>query len=295
MLDVKQLKQLVALYEAGTVTAAAAQLHISQPALTAHLNQIESGLGEQLFMRSVKGLQATPLGEALYHRARAMLLQWNDFNHEVALFAGAEKGEIRIVCGAVIELSILPDACLDFLQQYPGVDLHVSVINPQRMLEWMRQGSVDVAIGAFPNVTELAMELLDTRQQRVAFFVRAGHPLLGMRNWRKAMRNFPLAGPEIPADTLSWMEQSSLLSTHRNLASDSYVLLKRIAQGTDHILGAPGFLVADEVAAGKLVELPLENTPVWKASVLVSRAATHSKIVQAFITCVKRQMESIIP
>lgn len=293
MLDVKQLRQLIALYEAGTVTAAAAQLHISQPALTAHLNRLESGLGEQLFIRSVKGLEATPLGLALYHRAKTMLLQWRAFDSEVQLLAGAEKGEVRIVCGAVIEQGILPEACLQFLQQHPGVDLQVSVFNPVRMLECMRQGDADVAVGAFANVEGLEVELLDTRHQRIAFYVRPGHPLLGMKNWRAALRQFPLAAPEIPAETLAWMEQYGLLSPQRNLACDSYVLLKRVAEGTDHILGAPRFLVADEVSAGNLVELPLDKTPEWTASVLVSRPAIHSKVVQAFIACVKQQMELI--
>ncbi len=45
MLEVKQLRQVVALFELGTVTGAAERLHISQPALTTHLNRIESQLG----------------------------------------------------------------------------------------------------------------------------------------------------------------------------------------------------------------------------------------------------------
>ncbi len=73
ILDAKQIKQLVALYEIGSVTGAAEKLHISQPALTAHLNSLESRLGEKPFIRSAKGLEATPLGHELYLRSKAML------------------------------------------------------------------------------------------------------------------------------------------------------------------------------------------------------------------------------
>ncbi len=80
MLDIKQLRQLVALYEVGSVTGAAEKLHISQPALTAHLNRLESRLGDKLFIRSVKGLEATPLGRELYLRSKDKLRQWQAFD-----------------------------------------------------------------------------------------------------------------------------------------------------------------------------------------------------------------------
>ncbi len=293
-LDIKQLRQVKALYEAGTVTGAAEKLHISQPALTAHLNRLESVLGEKLFIRSAKGLEPTPLGQAVYDRARDMLLQWRDLESELSLLAGAEKGEIRVVCGAVIEQGIIPGASVAFLRSHPGVDLQVTVLNPERMLEWLREGMADVAVGAFPTVAGLNAQVLDTRDQRVAFYVRAGHPLLGLRKWKSQLRNFPLAGPEIPAETRRWMEVEGLLSTHRNLASDSYVLLKRVVLGTDHILGAPRFLFAEEVAAGALVELPLTDTPMWSVSVLVSRPASQSRVVQAFTACIRQEMEQLL-
>lgn len=295
MLDVKQLRQLVAMYEVGSVTGAAEKLHISQPALTAHLNRLESRLGEKLFIRSAKGLEATPLGHALYMRSKEMLRNWLAFDSEVSLLAGAERGEVRVVCGPVIEQGILPDASVRFLQQHPGVNLQVDVYNPDRMLECMRNGDADIAVGAFPGVVGLDVELLDTRDLRIAFYVRAGHPLLRVKDWQRKLRHFPLAAPQIPPESMRWIEQKGLIASERNVSTNSYVLLKRVALNTDHVIGGPPFLFAQEVGGGDLVELPLRNTPPWKVSVLLARAATHSKITRSFVDCVRTEMAAIAP
>jgi len=295
MLDVKQLRQLVALYEVGSVTGAAETLHISQPALTVHLNRLESRLGEKLFIRSAKGLEATPLGHELYSRSKEMLWQWLAFDSEVSLLAGAERGEVRVVCGPVIEQGILPDASVQFLQQHPGVNLQVNVYNPDRMLECMRNGDADIAVGAFPDVAGLDVELLDTRDLRLAFYVRAGHPLLEMKDWLRKLRHFPLAAPQITPEGMRWIDQQGLLGSERNLATNSYVLLKRVAMNTDHVIGGPRFLFVQELSAGELVELPIKKTPPWNVSVLVTRPATHSKIVRDFVACIRAEMATITP
>lgn len=293
MLDVKQLRQLVALYEIGTVTGAAEKLHISQPALTAHLNRLESRLGEKLFIRSAKGLEATPLAHDLYMRSREMLQQWLAFDSEVSMLAGAERGEVRVVCGPVIEQGILPDASVQFLQQHPGVKLQVNVYNPDRMLECLRNGDADIAVGAFQNVAGMDVELLDTRDLRIAFFVRAGHPLLETKDWLHKLRHFPLASPQIPPETMRWIEQRGLWASERHLATNSYVLLKRVVLNTDHVIGGPDFLFDQEIRTGELVELPIKRTPPWNVSVLVTRPASHSKIVQNFVACIRSEMAAI--
>lgn len=68
---------------------------------------------------------------------------------EVDLLAGAEMGEIRIACGAVVDQQILPSALIQFLQEHPQVDIRVEVINPDRMLEHQVNGEADIAVGSF--------------------------------------------------------------------------------------------------------------------------------------------------
>jgi len=159
----------------------------------------------------------------------------------------------------------------------------------------MRSGDADIALGAFAGVAGLDVELLDTRDLRIAFFVRAGHPLLEMKDWLHNLRDFPLAAPQIPPESMRWIEQRGLLGSERNLATNSYVLLKRVAMNTDHVIGGPPFLFVQELRAGELVELPIKKTPPWNVSVLVTRPASHSKIVRNFVACIRAEMAAITP
>ena len=127
MLDIKQLKQVVKLFEVGTVTGAAEKLHISQPALTAHLNRLEYKLGGALFIRSSKGLEATPLGRDFYFQSKEMLRNWSVFDQKIKALIGAEEGRLRIVCGAIIEQNILPNIITDVLKYYPNISIDVNV------------------------------------------------------------------------------------------------------------------------------------------------------------------------
>ncbi len=293
MRDIKHLKQLVALYEAGSITAAAEALHISQPALTVHLNRIESDLGDQLFVRSVKGLTATPLGRAIYERSKRMLQYWAVFDGDINLLTGGDVGEIRVVCGPVFEQGILPDACVRFLEDFPRVKLKVDSLNPDQMLDRLNSGTTDIAIGSFQNVDGVAADVLNSRDMPIKFYVRPEHPLLNMENWQARMKDYPLAAPQIPLDSMRWIDQRGLLVAERSLASNSYALLKHVASKTDHVIGAPEFLFANEVKTGAFIELPIKETPIWVVSILVPQPVAYSRMMKRFIAYVKEQMALI--
>lgn len=74
-LDHRLLRQFLAVADAGTVRAAALELNMSQPPLTAAIRQLEERLGTTLFARSVKGMQLTPAGQTLAEEARTILGQ----------------------------------------------------------------------------------------------------------------------------------------------------------------------------------------------------------------------------
>jgi len=94
-LDHRPLRQFLAIADAGTVRAAARELNISQPPLTAAIRQLEARLGVALFERSVKGMTLTPAGEKLASEARAIL----------ARLARAEA-DVRTVAGRPVPLRI---------------------------------------------------------------------------------------------------------------------------------------------------------------------------------------------
>lgn len=88
-LELRHLRVLCAVADAGSVTKAAAQLGLAQPALTAQLNRIERILGGQLFERNRHGARPTALGELVLARARVLLPAVSTLREEAARLANA--------------------------------------------------------------------------------------------------------------------------------------------------------------------------------------------------------------
>src|SRR3954468_863100 len=92
-LELRHLKVVVAIAETGSVTKAASQLGLAQPALTAQLQRIERTLGGPLFERDRRGARPTALGELVLSRARVLLPAMKGLQDEAARLAGAAGAE----------------------------------------------------------------------------------------------------------------------------------------------------------------------------------------------------------
>src|ERR1700755_1670992 len=88
-LELRHLKVVCAIAETGSVTKAASQLGLAQPALTAQLQRIERTLGGPLFERDRRGARPTALGELVLSRARVLLPAMKGLQDEAARLAGS--------------------------------------------------------------------------------------------------------------------------------------------------------------------------------------------------------------
>jgi DNA-binding transcriptional LysR family regulator len=102
-LELRHLRVVCAIAETGSVTKAAGQLGLAQPALTAQLQRIERTLGGPLFDRDRRGARPTALGELVLSRARVLLPAMKGLQDEAARLAGAERTDTmtRYRIGAV--------------------------------------------------------------------------------------------------------------------------------------------------------------------------------------------------
>ncbi|MFI5713676.1 LysR family transcriptional regulator [Kribbella sp. NPDC051620] len=94
--EIRHLRAICAIADAGSVTRAAARLGVSQPALTGLLQRFERSLGGQLFERARTGVRPTPLGERALQRARLVLADIDSFAGDLTLAAGAGPAELHM-------------------------------------------------------------------------------------------------------------------------------------------------------------------------------------------------------
>ncbi len=138
------MRAFVAVVEAGTMSKAARQLHVSQPALSQTITALERRLGVQLLVRTSTGVQATDAGTTLLGEARAVLAR-----HEQALAALARHtttGVLRV--GVPLELppELLPSALARLAEAYPETRVQARHLSSVAQVAALRAGELDVGL-----------------------------------------------------------------------------------------------------------------------------------------------------
>jgi DNA-binding transcriptional LysR family regulator len=146
MLDLARLRVLDAVARTGSVTAAAKELHYSQPSVSHHLARLERETGAQLLQRVGRGIRLTPTGELLASRATEILGRVDAAAAELSAHVGLSSGRVRLA-GYTSALSTLVPAAAEILQRaHPGLELTLLDTHPPEALQLLREGHVDVAL-----------------------------------------------------------------------------------------------------------------------------------------------------
>jgi LysR family nitrogen assimilation transcriptional regulator len=155
-MNIKQLRFFLQIAELGSMTRAATFLHIAQPALSRHIQQLEEELGVTLFQRSDRGVALTSAGMLLRDRAVGLLQHFDRVRQEVRDEFNEPSGEVTVAMPpSMLELVTLPSIAR-YRERHPGVLLRViegisGVLNAWSMVQL---GKADLAV--VTNVEPLA-------------------------------------------------------------------------------------------------------------------------------------------
>src|ERR1700733_14929507 len=145
-MEIHQLQYFVAVAEEASFTRAAARVHVAQPGVSAQVRRLEAELGQQLLDRSGRSVTLTEVGAAVLPFARAALDALDGARLAVDQLAGLVRG-----CA----LPSLAELLADFHRRYPGVTIALAEDGSDRLLELLRDGTLDLAlIGAAGPATE---------------------------------------------------------------------------------------------------------------------------------------------
>lgn len=175
-IEVRQLRQFLAIVELKSFTAAAEKLHMTQPALTRSVQQLEDRFGVKLIERGAKSFELTAFGRMLAERARLIEQEFAHIDSEMIALKSGETGLLRIGTGPS-GIGYLPDAIVAFRQQRPNVHIRLTVDSMDANLAALLGGELDLICTAleFPRHAMLTTErLLEVRNVVVA---STSHPL----------------------------------------------------------------------------------------------------------------------
>jgi molybdate transport repressor ModE-like protein len=146
VLDLARLRVLAAVARHGSVTAAARELHYSQPSVSHHLAKLEAETGAQLLQRVGRGVRLTEAGRLLAERAAEILGRVDAASAELSAHVGLDAGRVRLAGFSSALSTIAPAAAAALAERHPGLELSLVDAHPDEALAMLRAGHVDVAV-----------------------------------------------------------------------------------------------------------------------------------------------------
>jgi DNA-binding transcriptional LysR family regulator len=177
MPELRQLRYFVAVAEAGSLTRAAARLHIAQQSLSQQIRTLEAQLGVTLFVRSSRGVALTDVGAVLLREARPVLARADRAVEAVRRAARGEQGELRVGFLSTVANYLMPPVVRAFRERHPDVALHTEDLTIAALVAGLRDGTLDAGLSRPPLVDDLATEVV--LREPVAAVLPEGHRLAG--------------------------------------------------------------------------------------------------------------------
>ncbi|MEJ8476824.1 LysR family transcriptional regulator [Roseibium algae] len=177
MMHTRQLFHFLTITETRSISEAARQLGITQPAISRSIKQLEETLYVKLFERRASGVVLTPEGRILARRVKLMSIEYQHALAEMVDLNQGIGGRLRIAAGPVWILEFLPSVIREFQEQFPNVRVSVISGGYAGQLEQLLSGELDAVCGTldFPSHSEIIKEtILKIRHTVIA---REGHPL----------------------------------------------------------------------------------------------------------------------
>ncbi len=267
-LDLNLLRLFDAVWRARSVSLAARQLGLSQPAASQGLTRLRHALGDALFERSGTGVRPTPRADRLAQAVQNALATLEEaLNAPEDFDPLTTQRLLRMHLSDIGEARFLPDIVSALQTRAPGIRLAALSLPHQHISAALDSGQLDLAIGYLPEVAHTQQTPL--LEDRYVVLLRKGHPVLQHKGQKglslQALAKLEFAAVRTHADTLRilermhWQHQLRLTVSH-------FLSLPAIVRGSDLAVLMPRNFAQSFAAAGELEmlepELPLQDFTV---------------------------------
>mgnify|MGYP002478705640 FL=1 len=176
--DLVDLRLLVRVAEANSLTRGAEASHLSLPAASTRIRNLEESIGTKLFYRNSQGVTLTPPGQAFVHHARVVLGQLENLRGDLQEYAQGIKGHLRIQANTTAMGEFLPPVLGAYLRSHPDVNIDLRERLSGDIIRAVIEGQTDIGIVAGSVRTE-DLETRPYRHDHLVLVVPEGHALAG--------------------------------------------------------------------------------------------------------------------
>lgn len=265
-IDLRHLRTLAALRDAGSLVAAAERVHVTQSALSHQLKDIEWRLGCPLFFRKTRPVRFTPAGERLLQLADDVLPLTRAASQDLARLAGGQAGRLL--------LAVECHSCFDWLlpaidvyrEQWPSVDLDISSGFNFDSLPALLRGDLDLVVTADP-IDDDGLAYLPLFGFEAQVAVAPSHPLAA-KAWlepadlaEETLITYPVEHERLHVFT-AFLDPAGIRPAQLQTAELTTVMVQQVASGRG-VCCLPNWALRDYLARGLVVARSLGEDGVW--------------------------------
>ena len=245
-------------------TRAAEQLHMTQPAVTHQIRQLEEELNARLFDRSNNRISLTAAGQQVMNHASRILALYDDMQESVNALTGDRTGLVTLGASTTIAEYMLPGLLGDFRRQFPDVQIRLRVANTDAVVAMVADNSIELGV-VEGEVDNQVLMVEHCQQDELQVIVTQGHPLAGLNTVSPMqLMPFPFIYREDGSGTRSVIERYFIdqgvdeSAMNRPFELGSTEAIKGAVQAGVGVTIVSRATLHKELALGHLVALPLE-------------------------------------
>lgn len=273
-----QLRAYAAVVRLGSVKHAAAELGVSEAAVSLHIGQLRRELGDRLFTRTASGLAFTPGGLRLASRAAELLNLQERTIVEVGQ-AGRGRRLLRIAASSLFAEYAAPGLIELFTRRAADLDVELSVADPAEFGTLLHSRTVDVAIGPRPAVPDDALMVRQFVTYQAILVAGSDHPLTGHSvDTARLREQIWLLGPSAAGETgaVRTLLRRLRVPEERQRIFQSHAAALEEAMRGNGVAPVVRFVVARDLAKGRLLQIigpGLHADGAWTTVTLIERTA----------------------
>ena len=206
-MDTNTLQALLAVADTGSFSLAAAQLYLTQPAVSKRIAALEEELAARLFERLGKGVLLTEAGRTLLPKARHILAEMEEGRRLIADLATGVSGVLELATSHHIGLHRLPGLLRDYSRRYPQVVFDLGFMDSEAGCAAVAAGKKELAVVTLPQLPTDRLVVEKVWDDPLMVMVNREHPLAHRGGELEALAGYPLILPEAGTVTRGLIER----------------------------------------------------------------------------------------
>jgi len=286
-MDTANLKAFLHVAQSGSFSIAAKKLHLTQPAVSKRIAQLEEQLGADLFDRIGRVVHITEAGNALLPHARAVQMELQAAEQSVRDLTGTVRGELRLATSHHIGLHRLPPVLSHFSNAYESVHIDIDFMDSEQAYDLVLRGEVELAVVTLAPTAQEHVITAPIWPDPLNFMVQKDHPLAKQKKLTlKSLSEVPCILPGLNTYTgqiVKTLFDKRGLPLQISIATNYLETIRMMAS-----VGLGWTVLPQAMLDETLVSLPIRDVAITRTlGVVYHEGRSLSRAAKAFIAALE--------